>query len=84
MLNKDTWILGVDETSRVQRVASVLATFGDLLSNAKIYNDSIVKKIRDYLLSINSDNFFKNHIQNIWGQLNEKQRKNLEKVANNS
>lgn len=84
MLNKDVWILGIDDNSRIQRVVNVLALFGDMLSNSKIYNEAVSIKIKNYLISINSNDLFKNHIQNIWTQLNEKQRKNLEKIANNS
>ena len=59
-----------------------MAVYGDLLSNAKIYNDQIKNKIKEFLLRVNNDELFKSHIQNIWGLLNDKQRNNLTTLAN--
>ena len=59
-----------------------MAVYGDLLSNAKIYNDQIKNKIKEFLLRVNNDELFKSHIQNIWGFLNDKQRNNLTTLAN--
>ena len=83
MLNKDTLILGVTNESRLLNIVKVLAVYGDLLSNAKIYNDSIKLKIKEYLVKINGEELFKANIQNIWGSLNEKQKNNLTNVASN-
>ena len=83
MLNKDTLILGVTNESRLLNIVKVLAVYGDLLSNAKIYNDSIKLKIKEYLVKINGEELFKANIQNIWGSLNEKQRNNLTNIASN-
>jgi hypothetical protein len=82
MLNKDSLVLGDANDSRLQNIVRVLAVFGDLLSNAKIYNDSVKNKIKEYILRINSDELFKSHIQSIWGALNDKQRNNLTNLAN--
>jgi hypothetical protein len=74
--------LGQTNESRLQGVVKVLAVYGDLLSNAKIYNDNVKSKIKEYLLRVNNDELFKANIQNIWGHLNEKQRNNLTSLAN--
>lgn len=55
MLNKDNLILGDSNESRLQNIIKVLAVYGDLLSNSKIYNDSVKNKIKDYLLVINNN-----------------------------
>ncbi len=55
MLNKDSLVLGENHEIRLQNIVRVLSVFGDLLSNAKIYNDSIKIKIKEYLLRINND-----------------------------
>lgn len=55
MLNKDSLILGDSNESRLQNIVRVLSVFGDLLSNAKIYNDIIKKKIKEYLAKINNE-----------------------------
>lgn len=82
MLNNDVLILGTTNESRLLNIVKVLAVYGDLLSNAKIYNDSIKQKIKDYLVKVNSEELFKANIQTIWGSLNEKQRNNLITLAN--
>lgn len=82
MLNKDTLILGTTPESRLLNIIKVLSVYGDLLSNAKIYNDQIKNKIKEHLIRINNDELFKSNIQNIWGQLNDKQRNNLTTIAN--
>jgi hypothetical protein len=46
MLQKDGLILGDSNESRLQNVVRVLSVYGDLLSNAKIYNDSVKQKIK--------------------------------------
>lgn len=83
MLNKDTLVLGDTNDSRLQNVVRILAVFGDLLSNAKIYNDSVKNKIKEILGKVNSEELFKANIQAIWGGLNDKQRNNLTQLANN-
>ncbi len=83
MLNKDSLVLGENPETRLQNIVRVLSVFGDLLSNAKIYNDSIKIKIKEYLLRINNDELFKVNIANIWASLNDKQRNNLTQLANN-
>ena len=83
MLNKDSLVLGENHETRLQNIVRVLSVFGDLLSNAKIYNDSIKIKIKEYLLRINNDELFKVNIANIWASLNDKQRNNLTQIANN-
>ena len=83
MLNKDSLVLGENPEIRLQNILRVLSVFGDLLSNAKIYNDSIKIKIKEYLLRINNDELFKVNIANIWASLNDKQRNNLTQLANN-
>ena len=83
MLNKDSLVLGENHESRLQNIVRVLSVYGDLLSNAKIYNDSIKSKIKEYLLRINNDELFKVNIANIWAALNDKQRNNLTQLANN-
>lgn len=55
MLNRDALILGDANDSRLQNVVKVLSVFGDLLSNAKIYNDAIKNKIKEYLVKINNE-----------------------------
>lgn len=55
MLNRDTLILGDNNESRFQNVVRVLTVFGDLLSNAKIYNDSVKNKIKEYLVKVNNE-----------------------------
>lgn len=55
MLNRDALILGDNNESRLQNVVRVLSVFGDLLSNAKIYNDSIKNKIKEYLVKVNNE-----------------------------
>ncbi len=82
-MNKDTLILGDTNDSRLQNVVKILSVFGDLLSNAKIYNDSVKNKIKEILVKINNEELFKANIQAIWGGLNEKQRNNLTNLANN-
>jgi hypothetical protein len=81
-LNKDTWVLGNETNERLQNIVRVLSVFGDLLSNAKIYNDSIKNKIKNYLLVVNQNELFQANIQSIWSALNDKQRKNLESIVN--
>ena len=46
MLNKESLILGDSNDMRLQNIGKVFAVFGDLLSNVKIYNDSIKNKIK--------------------------------------
>lgn len=75
--------MGDTNDSRLQNVVKVLSVFGDLLSNAKIYNDSVKNKIKEILAKINNEELFKANIQAIWGGLNEKQRNNLTNLANN-
>jgi hypothetical protein len=75
--------LGDTNDSRLQNVVKILSVFGDLLSNAKIYNDSVKNKIKEILVKINNEELFKANIQAIWGGLNEKQRNNLTNLANN-
>lgn len=82
MLNKDVLILGTTNESRLLNVVKVLAIYGDLLSNSKIYNDSIKQKIKEFLIKVNNEELFKANIQTIWGSLNEKQRNNLTTLAN--
>lgn len=55
MLNRDTLILGETNESRLQNVVRVLSVLGDLLSNSKIYNDSVKNKIKEYLLKVNNE-----------------------------
>lgn len=55
MLNRDALVLGDNSESRLQNVVRVLSVFGDLLSNAKIYNDSIKNKIKEYLVKVNNE-----------------------------
>jgi len=55
MLNKDSLILGDSAESRLQQIVRVLAVYGDLLSNAKIYNDSVKQKIKEYLVKVNNE-----------------------------
>lgn len=55
MLNRDALVLGDNNESRLQNVVRVLSVFGDLLSNAKIYNDSIKNKIKEYLVKVNNE-----------------------------
>ena len=81
-MNKDTWVLGNETNERLQNIVRVLSVFGDLLSNAKIYNDSIKNKIKNYLLVVNQNELFQANIQSIWSALNDKQRKNLESIVN--
>lgn len=83
MLNRDALILGDSNESRLQNIVRVLTVFGDLLSNSKIYNDSIKNKIKEYLVKVNNDELFKANIQAIWGAMNDKQRNNLTTLANN-
>ncbi len=83
MLNKDSLILGDSNETRLQNVVRVLAVYGDLLSNSKIYNDAVKNKIKESLAKINHEGLFKDNIQTIWGGLNEKQRNNLTSLANN-
>lgn len=82
MLNKDVLILGTTNENRLLNIVKVLAVYGDLLSNAKIYNDSIKQKIKDILVKVNNEDLFNANIQTIWGSLNEKQRNNLTTLAN--
>lgn len=82
MLNKDSLILGDSNEIRLQNIVKVLAVFGDLLSNSKIYNDSIKSKIKEYLVRVNSDNLFSANSQAIWATLNDKQRNNLVSITN--
>lgn len=82
MLNKDSLILGDSNETRLQNIVKVLAVFGDLLSNSKIYNDSIKTKIKEYLVRVNSDNLFSANSQAIWATLNDKQRNNLASITN--
>ena len=82
MLNKDSLILGDSNEIRLQNIVKVLAVFGDLLSNSKIYNDSIKSKIKEYLVRVNSDNLFSANSQAIWATLNDKQRNNLVTITN--
>lgn len=82
-MNRDALILGDSNESRLQNVVRVLIVFGDLLSNSKIYNDSVKNKIKEYLVKVNNEELFKANIQTIWGALNEKQRNNLTALANN-
>ena len=82
MLNKDSLILGDSNEIRLQNIVKVLAVFGDLLSNSKIYNDSIKSKIKEYLVRVNSDNLFSANSQAIWATLNDKQRNNLVPITN--
>lgn len=83
MLNNDRLILGETNESRLQSIVRVLVVFGDLLSNSKIYNDSVKSKIKKILSKINDEELFKSNIQLIWGELNEKQRNNLTQIATN-
>lgn len=83
MLNNDRLILGETNESRLQSIVGVLAVFGDLLSNSKIYNDSVKSKVKNILSKINDEELFKSNIQLIWGGLNEKQRNNLTQIATN-
>ncbi len=53
MLNKDTLILGLTNESRMLNIVKVLGVYGDLLSNQKIINDSIKKKIKQQLSKVN-------------------------------
>lgn len=55
MLNRDTLILGETNESRLQNVVRVLSVLGDLLSNSKIYNDSVKNKIKEYLIKVNNE-----------------------------
>ena len=82
MLNKDSLILGDSNEIRLQNIVKLLAVFGDLLSNSKIYNDSIKSKIKEYLVRVNSDNLFSANSQAIWATLNDKQRNNLVSITN--
>lgn len=55
MLNKDSLILGDSNDRRLLNIVRVLAVYGDLLSNSKIYNDSVKNKIKEYLLKVNNE-----------------------------
>ena len=55
MLNKDVLILGNSNDSRLLNIVRVLSVYGDLLSNSKIYNDSVKSKIKEYLLRVNNE-----------------------------
>ena len=70
MLNNDRLILGDTNESRLQNIVGVLAVFGDLLSNSKIYNESVKNKIKQILGKINDEDVFKVNIQVIWSGLN--------------
>jgi len=70
MLNKDSLMLGDTNDRRLQNITRVLSVYGDLLSNAKIYNDAVKNKIKEYLMRINNNELFKVNIQGIWAALN--------------
>jgi xanthine/uracil permease len=63
-------------------MAKVLAIFGEILSNPKIFNDAVKLKMKQILMNVNSNDFFKAGIQTIWGNLTDKQKTNLSNLAN--
>jgi len=63
-------MLGDTNDRRLQNITRVLSVYGDLLSNAKIYNDAVKNKIKEYLMRINNNELFKVNIQGIWAALN--------------
>lgn len=63
-------------------MAKVLSIFGEILSNAKIFNDSVKLKIKQILMSVNSNEIYQAGSQVIWGTLTDKQKTNLSNLAN--
>ncbi len=74
MMQQPGLILGSDKLGSIQKVMSIL---GDIAGNKKLYNDAVAKKMKDYILSIQADAFFKENVAAIWGSLTEKHRESL-------
>lgn len=74
MQQQPSLILGTDKVGNIQKVLDI---YGEITGNKKLYNDVVEKKIKEHILVMQADAFFKENIAAIWGGIKEKHRENL-------
>lgn len=74
MLNKPELILETSPQSQLANLKKVLSTYAAILGNQKLFNDSIKKKIKINLFSLQSFALFSEHEDEIWAGLDEKEK----------
>ncbi len=63
-------------TNRVEGIQKVLAIYGEISGNKKLYNAAIAQKMKAHILALNSDPAISGNMA-IWNGISEKQRENL-------
>lgn len=71
MLNKPELIIETSPQSQLSNFKKVLSTYASILGNQKLSNDSIKKKIKIHLFSLQSFSPFAEHEDEIWAALDE-------------
>jgi hypothetical protein len=74
MVSSPDFILGAN---RLEGINKVLSIYGEITGNKKLYNETVAAKLKQHLQMINSDPFFSQNSQHIWGAISEKHRENL-------
>lgn len=74
MLNKPELILGTAPEAQLGQLIKVLSTYGSILNNQKLFNDSIKQKIKTHLFSLQSSPLFSSNQDQIWSQLGNKEK----------
>lgn len=74
MTNRPEAILGNERVANIQKV---LAIYGEITGNKKLYNEVVAQKLKAHILTLNADPFFSQNLAQIWGGIKDKQRENL-------
>ena len=77
MINRPEFILGTTENDQVSGLHKVLAIYGSILNNQKIYNADVKAKIKQHILSLQTNSLFMHNKDKIWSSLSEKERHNI-------
>jgi hypothetical protein len=73
MTSSPDHILG---NNRIEGIQRVLAIYGEITGNKKLYNPAIAQKLKAHILALNSDPAVSGNMA-IWNGISEKQRENL-------
>lgn len=63
--------------AKLEGLQKVLAIYGDISANKKLYNDTIALKIKNHVALLKGDPFFLENVNAIWQSLSQKQRDSL-------
>ena len=74
MREQPDMILGANKLQGLQKV---LAIYGDITGNKKLYNDTIKLKLKEQVSLLKGDQFFQENAGAIWTSLTQKQRDHL-------